>query len=416
MRRFSLWLRGKPLVADAMLAALLFTSEVAVFVSVGNWGQLLLGVLICAPIIWRRKYPIAVATALVVLSLISTSLAVATDDLTLAEHPALLGLAVMLYTLVAYVGRRAGLIYLGVLILDSVPSLWLVEPEPALTVVFVAMVYALSWLAAEFVGARRAYDAEVAARLAVADYDRERRAEEAVAAERTRIARELHDVVAHAVSVMVVQADGASYVLASNPAAAQKALSNISATGRQALAELRRTVSLLRTDPALDALPQHGSAGLAHVAEMMRDAGLRVDLELSGELDDIAPAVSLGIHRVVQESLTNVSRHAGQQPRAWVQVRCTGTVVDITITDNGHGAGYFALGSGNGLVGMRERVAVLDGTLTAGPQPDGSWRVHVQLPLGRLATEEVPEKTPTSEVSTPETLAEESRQDKVPGE
>ena len=180
---------------------------------------------------------------------------------------------------------------------------------------------------------------------------------------------------------MVVQADGASYALTTNPAAARKALANISSTGRQALSELRRTVSLLRTDPALDALPQHGTAGLARVVEMMRDAGLRVELVMTGELDDVAPAVSLGIHRVVQESLTNVLRHAGDQPRARVQVVRSDDAVTIDITDNGHGAGRFTLGSGNGLVGMRERVAVLDGTLAAGPRPDGSWRVHVVLPV-----------------------------------
>lgn len=371
------------MVADAMLALVLFLFEILAAIASRQWALLAIGVLICIPVIWRRRYPLTVAYALVVTSVALVLLSHALTTPALAERPALLALPVMLYTLVAYVSRRAGGLYAVALTIDTFLMQVLIASPIWSTIGFTAMLYALSWVAAEFLGARRAYDEEVAARLAVADYDRERRAEDAVAAERTRIARELHDVVAHAVSVMVVQADGASYALAANPAAATKALSNISVTGRQALAELRRTVSLLRTDPSLDALPQHGTAGLAHVAEMMRNAGLHVELELSGELDDVAAAVSLGVHRIVQEALTNVLRHAGEQPRAWVSVARTVDSVIVDVTDNGRGGASFADGSGNGLVGMRERVAVLDGTLTAGPRPDGSWRVHADIPLGR---------------------------------
>lgn len=217
----------------------------------------------------------------------------------------------------------------------------------------------------------------------MAEYDRDRRAEEAVITERTRIARELHDVIAHSVSVMVVQADGASYAIRRNPDRAEQAVANISATGRSALAELRRTVALLRTSPDSDDMPQYGTAGLARVVEMMGRAGLNVELEQTGNLDDISPAISLGVHRLVQESLTNVLRHAGHAPRAVVKVVRAEEEVSVEISDNGTGSGTptSADGGGHGLLGMRERVAVLRGTLHAGRTPHGNWLVRATLPI-----------------------------------
>ncbi|WP_072691290.1 sensor histidine kinase [Rhodococcus marinonascens] len=383
MRRFSLWLRGKPTVADSILAVVLLTLEVLVFAAsdgASPWVQLIMGLLLCLPIVWRRTYPCTAAGVILVMSITITFVSYSIDDLD-AEHPGLFALAVALYTLVAYVGRRAAGLFVVGLVADLALAIWLLGQGVAATGVFSLLIFALSWITAEFLGARRAYDEEVAARLAVADYDRDRRAEDAVAAERTRIARELHDVIAHAVSVMIVQADGATYAVTTKPDVAKQALANIGIVGREALAELRRTVSLLRTEPATDDMPQHGTAGLARVVGMMRSAGLPVELELTGELDDISPAVSLGVYRLVQESLTNVLRHAGERPRAKVRVRRRDTDVLVEITDNGNASGLFSFGSGNGLLGMRERVAVLHGTLEAGRQTDGSWRVTAELPL-----------------------------------
>ncbi|MFC9789577.1 sensor histidine kinase [Rhodococcus sp. NPDC127528] len=381
MRRFSLWLRGKPFVADSMLAALIFVLEcVSAPNSQAPWLFVLLGLLLSLPIAFRRRLTVLAAVTALAASLLATTVGSLVGD-DRVTHPGQLGLIVMLYTLVAYVGRRPAAIYLVGLAFDAALSIWLLHQEVLTTTAFITLVYALAWITAEFLGARRLYDEEVAARLAVAEYDRDRRAEEAVASERTRIARELHDVVAHAVSVMIVQADGASYSLPGSPETAQTALRNISSTGRQALSELRRTVALLRTEQTPAEMPQHGTAGLAKVVDMMRDAGLGVELEMTGELDDIRPAVSLGIHRVVQESLTNVLRHAGPTPRAWVSVRRRTEDVLVEVTDNGGGSSTFTQGSGNGLVGMRERVAVLQGNLETGRRPDGSWRVRAQLPL-----------------------------------
>ncbi|WP_446222673.1 sensor histidine kinase [Nocardia sp. IBHARD005] len=386
MRRFSLWLRGRPIVADSILAGLLLVLDA---LGVGDERNkvvyLIFSVIVPLPLVLRRVYPRAVAAAMLVLSSLNTLIGYLLDDQA-ADHVALIGLGVMLYTLVAYVGRRDGIVYLAFLALDLAASVVLLDEPRGGDLAMVGLIYALCWTLAEFNGARHAYDAEVAARLAVADYDRERRAHDAVAAERTRIARELHDVIAHAVSVIIVQADGAKYALRQDPDTAERALATIAGTGRDALRELRRTVALLRTEHAPELLPQHGSAGIAKLAQMMREAGLAVDLELTGELDDISPEVSLGVHRIVQESLTNTLRHAGAEPKAVVRVHRRDQDILVEITDSGGvpaqaSPGTEIPGAGMGLVGMRERVAVLGGTLNAGRLDDGRWRVRANLPL-----------------------------------
>ncbi|MFD3743447.1 sensor histidine kinase [Nocardia sp. NPDC058633] len=386
MRRFSLWLRGRPIVADSILAGLLlFLDALGVGDENNKVVYLIFSVILPLPLILRRVYPRSVAAAMLVLSLLSTLIAYLIDDQA-ADHVALIGLGVMLYTLVAYVGRREGLLYLAFLALDMVLSVSLLDMPSGGDLAMAGLVYALCWTLAEFNGARHAYDSEVAARLAVADYDKERRAHDAVAAERTRIARELHDVVAHAVSVIIVQADGAKYALRQDPDTAERALATIAGTGRDALRELRRTVALLRTEHAPELLPQHGSAGIAKLAQMMREAGLAVDLELTGELDDIAPEVSLGVHRIVQESLTNTLRHAGAEPKAVVRVHRRDEDILVEVTDSGGVPAQMSAvaeipGAGMGLVGMRERVAVLGGTMSASRLDDGRWRVRADLPL-----------------------------------
>lgn len=418
MRRFSLWLRGKPLVADSMLALALFLIDVlGVGESQHKAVYLAISVLLPLPVIFRRTHPVGSALALLGLSAFTMLVHWGFDE-GQAVHVALLGLGIMLYTLVAYVGRRQGLWYLAALMVDGVVSYNVVDNSQGTDLAFTVLFYALCWTLAEFIGARHAYDAEVAARLAVADYDRERRAHDAVSAERTRIARELHDVVAHAVSVIIVQADGARYALRRDPDTAEQALTTIAATGRDALRELRRTVELLRSEHAPEQLPQHGTAGIANLVELMRNAGLSVELELSGELDSVSPEVSLGVHRIVQESLTNTLRHAGPDALAKVRVSRSDKEVLVEVTDTGGitvvpattkaspvvraATGTAApcpppaadgktptriVGSGFGLVGMRERMAVLGGTLTAGRRIDGGWRVRATIPLDRIPGE-----------------------------
>lgn len=389
VRRFSLWLRERPVVADSALALLLLVLDLIVARDATNPAAFLVfSVLVPLPIVLRRVYPRAMAVTFMVLSFCTSTIGYIVGDPTV--HAALLGHGIMLYTLVAYVGRREGFLYLLALVADTAYGMAVLTGFVTSDMAFVATYFAFCWVLAEFAGARRAYDAEVAARHAVAESERERRAQDAVSAERTRIARELHDVIAHAVSVMIVQADGARYALHTAPDSAEQALVTIAGTGREALRELRRTVSLLRTEHIADQVPQHGTAGLAKVAQLLRDAGLAVELELCGELDDLAPEVGLGVHRIVQEALTNTLRHAGAHPKAWVRVHRHPRDIEVEVTDSGgvpvHPEARIE-GSGLGLAGMRERMALLGGSLAAGRTPDGAWRVHARIPLSTPDTE-----------------------------
>jgi signal transduction histidine kinase len=238
---------------------------------------------------------------------------------------------------------------------------------------FIVLVVAL-WLTGVGVRSRRQ-----AASLAARNAALERQAEQAAAAERARIARELHDIVAHHLSVMVLQAAGAQ----ASGKDAGPALEKIERSGRQALAETRRLLGVLRDAPEDDGLaPQPGISDLAALADSVRAAGVPVSLAVHGDDGDLPAAVGVSAYRIVQEALTNVLKHAGPA-RADVTVGCADGAVLIEITDDG--AGNPAEGphvSGQGLVGMHERVAVFGGELQAGPRPGGGFAVRARLPLG----------------------------------
>lgn len=223
-------------------------------------------------------------------------------------------------------------------------------------------------------------------RAAEAEREREERARQAVAEERARIARELHDVVAHQMTVMTLQAEGARRLAGDSDSRVAAALDTIRKTGHDALTEMRRMVGLLRDsagaeDPALS--PQPGLADLDHLVAQMRKAGLRVSLERTGSERELPSGLDLSAFRIVQESLTNALKHGGSEVSATVEVNHGADCLDLLITDDGRGARTHPdNGSGQGLVGMRERVAMLQGELTAGPLPAGGFRVHASLPIG----------------------------------
>ena len=237
--------------------------------------------------------------------------------------------------------------------------------------------------------------------------EQELRSRWAVAAERSRIARELHDVVAHSVSVMVVQAGAARRTLAASPGQAATALGQIESTGRQALVELRRLLGLLRDDDgqATDAVlaPQPSLANLESLAAAAREAGLPVEVTVEGEPRPLPAGVDLSAYRIVQEALTNSLKHAGPA-RARVRVCYGREALEVQVTDDGLGGrsaarageglvvvtvgpdGELQLpgrrdGGGHGLIGMRERVALFGGALEAGADPGGGYRVAARLPL-----------------------------------
>lgn len=228
-------------------------------------------------------------------------------------------------------------------------------------------------------------------RIRLLEAERDQRAEVGAAAERASIARELHDIVAHSLSVIIVQADGGRAAAEGKPAVALDVLETISQTGRAALAEMRRIVGVLR-DPAAhtEFAPAPAATNIKELVESVTAAGLDVTLAMSGPLEDLPPPISLITYRVVQESLTNVIKHAGPSPRVEVTVSICPQEVALTVLDDGLGADAVgpAPGGGHGLRGMRERVMIHDGSVIAAPRAGGGFLVAVRIPLPPAQTED----------------------------
>jgi signal transduction histidine kinase len=246
------------------------------------------------------------------------------------------------------------------------------------------------WLTAYVLRTRRLHVAVLRERAATAERERDHLARLAAAEERAAIARELHDVVAHSLAVVIVQADGAGYALDSDPEQARTALHTIAATGRDALQDMRRIVDVLRgsgdDDTAQDDRRRVGLAHLEPLVDRAAAAGLTVDLRADGLPEDLSPALELTLFRLVQEGLTNVLRHAGPGAAVTVTLAVTDGTAVVEVVDDGNGrlasgAAPAAGPGGNGLVGMRERVAVHGGRVTAGPRLGPGWHVRAELPL-----------------------------------
>ena len=213
--------------------------------------------------------------------------------------------------------------------------------------------------------------------------EREQRARAAVAAERARIARDLHDVIAHSVSVMTVQGGAARLLLEQDARRARESLLAVEQTGHQAMAEMRRLLGIAHAEPDTPALaPQPGLADLETLVEQVRRAGLPVALAVDGAPHAVAPGVSLAAYRIVQEALTNALKHAGPA-RAWVTISYQRDALELEIADDGPGVASVDAGGGHGLVGMHERVGLYGGELAAGPRAEGGFAVRARLPLGR---------------------------------
>jgi signal transduction histidine kinase len=258
------------------------------------------------------------------------------------------------------------------------------DPGPTAAVTTYAT-YAASWGLGLYARSRREYTDIVEERARLLEREREVRAREAVADERARIARELHDIVGHALNLIVVQSGGAQRVFASKPEAARDALASIETTGRDALTDVERMLGILRaSEDGDDSLnPQPGLSQVQELAARVTEAGLPVDIAVHGTPVALPPSVDLSAYRIIQEALTNALKHAGPT-RASVEIRHAADGVELEITDDGRGAagdGMADASGGRGLIGMRERVALFGGDLSFGPRPEGGFRVHVRLPL-----------------------------------
>ena len=253
---------------------------------------------------------------------------------------------------------------------------------PLTTAIMINVVIMIvTYMLGRTIRARREAAAALAERAAVAEAGRQAHAEQAVAEERRRIARELHDVVAHHVSVIGVMATGAKRVLKIDPESAEHALGTIEQTSRTTLRELRRLLFLLRVESDADTQlsPQPGLEGIRTLIDQVCEAGLPASLRVEGEQLDLDPGVALTAYRIVQEALTNTLKHAGQ---ATAEVRMTfgPQLLTIEVFDTGTGP-KGADSPGHGLLGMRERVAVYGGTLRTGPRPGGGFRVYAKIPV-----------------------------------
>ncbi|MGA5520971.1 sensor histidine kinase [Streptomyces pseudogriseolus] len=316
--------------------------------------------------------------------------------LDVATGPADFALLVIVYTVAAVGARWASRVALAAG-LCAAPLAQLRWPSPhsstfenvALSIIL-AVPFALAWVLGDSIRTRRAYFAQLEERAARLEKEREAQAKVAVAAERARIARELHDVVAHNVSVMVVQADGAAYVLDAAPDQAKKALETISGTGRQALAEMRRLLGVLRTGEHQEAgeyVPQPGLQQIEDLVEQCRESGLPVDFKVEGTSRELPRGVELTAYRIVQEALTNTRKHGGPNAGASVRLVYFDDGLGLLVEDDGKGAPHELYeeggfdGQGHGLIGMRERVGMVGGTLDAGPRPGGGFRISALLPL-----------------------------------
>jgi signal transduction histidine kinase len=242
--------------------------------------------------------------------------------------------------------------------------------------------FAVAWLMGDNLRVRRAYRQQLDERALEMHNERQQQATRAVAEERARIARELHDVVAHYVSVMVVQSAGARRIAEKDPESARLALEAVEAAGRTALAEMRRMLEVLRADdPGMG--PQPGLNDLEKLIAHVRDTGLPVEYLVEGSICCLPAAMDLAAYRIVQEALTNTVKHGGRA-KARVTVRYLADALEIEIFDDGRGAAaplISGTGGGHGLIGMHERVALFGGTLQAGPVLTGGYRVFARMPI-----------------------------------
>lgn len=396
MQHLYSWLRRHPTTVDTAWALLVLGASVLSSVADGGYGVdervfVLFVLALCGLMAVRRRFPDATLVGGVLIGLLQVTVGWTPNFSDVA-------LLVLTYTAAAFGSRWASRTAMAAGLAAGPLTMWrfgTTDPsvhqtgQTALISVLLAAPFVLCWALGRLTRIRRAYYAELEDRAARLERERDARAKVAVAAERARIARELHDVVAHNVSVMVVQADGAAYVLDGSPEQAKEALGAIAATGRQALDEMRRLLGVLRTaEPgAGEYVPQPGVDQLPDLLEQVRGAGLAVDFTLEGSPRPLPRGVELTAYRIVQEALTNVRKHGGPEARADVHIRFGDGTVDVLVEDDGRGSAAElyerggADGQGHGLIGMRERVGMVGGRLDAGPRPGGGFRIRAVLPL-----------------------------------
>ncbi|MER7190967.1 sensor histidine kinase [Streptomyces flaveolus] len=385
-------LGAHPSALDAALAAAVLACMVAGSFADPHgpdgvtWGvrtpdpfSLLLMVLGAAALVLRRRAPLAVLVFTGCLSIVEC----VTGD---PRAPVVMSAVVALYTVAATTDRsttwRVGLLTMTVLTGAAMlagPLPWYAQDNLA--------VFAWTGIGAtagDAVRSRRAFVRAIRERAEKAERTREEEARRRVAEERLRIARDLHDVVAHHIALVNVQAGVAAHVMDKRPDQAKEALAHVREASRSALNELRATVGLLRQsdDPKAPTEPAPGLDRLDELVATFHHAGLHIEVARADQGTTLPTAVDLAAYRIIQEALTNVQKHAGPRAKAEVSIVRVGPNIEVTVLDDGAGGtGAPADGGGHGLLGMRERVTAVRGTLTTGPRYGGGFRVHAILPV-----------------------------------
>src|SRR4051812_45140964 len=385
LERTATWMRVHPFAVDAVLAALFFLVTTVVVTAGATGGSVLIGLLMSVPLAWRRTAPVKAAAALVGAGLLQIVLVGGSLLPVDAAAP------IMVYALAAYApqwasrtGLAIGLVASGLGALQyhrtfyELQSLVVMAGMIAITVV-------AAWALGNLRRARIQQLAGLQERTRLLELERDQEMRLAATAERARIAREMHDVVAHSLSVVIAQADGGRYAGKADPDAAIGALDAIAATGRQALTDMRSLLGVLRDGGGEEYAPQPDVAAIPALVEDVRASGLDIDLIVEGEPRPLPAGPQLAAYRIVQESLTNVLKHAGPAGRAWVRLQWRPDALELSVLDDGRGASAAMVdvdGQGQGVRGMVERATLHGGRLEAGPRPGGGFGVHAALPYG----------------------------------
>jgi signal transduction histidine kinase len=364
-----------PRLVDAGLAALLALFTGPAVLSGAGADEWMWFAAVHAPIVWRRRWPVGVFWTVFALAILAGAVVGVRVEGLSPESV----VTVAVYTAARYGPRRH---LVAIVAAIEVPALVVFIPRgPYWTALgFVTSVLAATVLLGITVRTRQAYLAELEERARRLERERDQRAQIAVAAERVRIARDMHDIVAHNLAVMVALADGAALTAAAAPERAAGTMHQVAATGREALGEMRRVLGLLREDGA-GRTPQPGLDGLDALVERVRAAGVRVALTVEGVPGEWGAGAGVAVYRIVQEALTNTLKHAGPEASVHVRLRYRDGGAEVEVTDDGgQRIAAPATAGGHGLTGMAERTAAYGGDVHAGPR-DGipGWRVRARL-------------------------------------
>jgi signal transduction histidine kinase len=413
-------LRRHPRLVDGALAAVLLAGSANAYR--GHPAVLPASLALAGTVVVRRRFPVGAYVAAVAIGVVQVAIGIGPTftDSPLQPTFADVGILILLYTLAAERARRVSLPGLAACVVLFAVALarWNPGTHPGHAAEFFViglislLVPVSAWVLGDSMGYRRAYSAALEERAARAERERDAQGQIAAAAERARIARELHDVIAHNLSVMVAQADGGAYAFDATPERSRQALAEIGRTGRQALSEMSSLLGVLRTDPEAPPLaPAPVAAEIADLVTQAREAGMHVSHTAEGPVRPLPVGLSLAAYRIVQEGLTNVRKHAGPGAAAEVTLRYGQDELFVRVTDDGGGTAGLpryragpapryragpappappaALAAsaattnpvGHGLAGMRERTAMYGGTVQAGPRPGGGFEVTARLPL-----------------------------------